>query len=406
MIETEYIQPETIDASSIKNVESTFINLHRYLKQNDYKGWEYDDLLASKPVNTLTFNSLWLKIAAVQVAKRSPINLRPLLRVPKLHSTKAFGFITKGYLLHDLYTGDEKYRADALQSLEWLLKNACKGYSGYCWGNDFDFASRAGFFPKEIPTIVWTSHIQEAFEMAYQSTGDSRYLDVVHSVADFIVNDLDRIEDKSGFCFAYAPGINFPIHNSNLLGMAAVLRSYKYSRNAEYLEIAKRSCNWSVTRQNIDGSWYYGDKPMLHWIDNYHTGYNLDCLSTAYEIAGDGFLDEKVIESTYSYWIKNLFDQDMAPRFYNTSSYPRDIQATAQAIETFCKMSVKYPDALAKAVDVFNWASGNMLQKNGSFAYRIYKSGKRNNLEAIHWGQATMLSSMGHILYYSKLKHK
>jgi hypothetical protein len=383
-----------------------FHALHDYLKIVDYKGWEYDDLLASKFVSAFTFNSLWLKIIAVQLAKRSPFNLRPLLGVPKLHSTKAFAFISKGYLLHDMVHNNHSYSVEIKNALDWLLANDSKGYSGRCWGNDFDFASRAGYFPRSLPTIVWTSHIQDAFDLAYQHTGNEEYKEVVISIAEFIISDLERIEDGSGFCFAYAPGILFPIHNSNLLGVAALLRAYKLTKDDRFLTTAKKACDWSVSKQNGDGSWYYGDKEMLHWVDNYHTGYNLDCLLCAHQIAGEGFVSMDVIRKTYDYWVGNLFDEDMAPKFYNNNSFPRDIQATAQAIESFCKYSVIDPSAYDHAVKVFEWACGNMLRDNGSFAYRLYKNGSRNDLEAIHWGQATMLSAMGHLLYYCATKNR
>ena len=310
----------------------------------------------------------------------------------------------KGYLLKGGLNKDNRYLNYIEEGLNWLIENSSKGYAGYCWGNDFDFASRAGYFPKELPTIVWTSHIQETFDLAYIATGNELYKDVVTSVADFICTDLDKIKDEAGFCFAYAPGINFPIHNSNLLGVAALLRSYKYTQNKNHLEAAKSACNWSVNKQNKDGSWYYGAIPMLHWIDNYHTGYNLDCMKLAHEIGGEDFIAMETITSTYRYWTEHLFDKDMAPRFYNHSSYPRDIQATAQAIESFCKYSTIDKEALNNAFAVFNWAVKNMLKENHSFAYRIYKNGKRNNLEAIHWGQSTMLSGMGHLSYYCARK--
>ena len=390
----------------LAEIREKFTGLHHFLKRSDYKGWEYDDLLASRFVSASTFSSLWLKIIAVQLAKRSPFNLRPMLGVPKLHSTKAFGFIAKGYMLHDIAVSESNYSDEIERALDWLLANDSKGYSGRCWGNDFDFASRAGYFPKSLPTIVWTAHIQESFYLAYQHTGNEKYKEVVLSVAEFILNDLERIEGENGFCFAYAPGILFPIHNSNLLGVAALARAYKLTGEERYLSPAAEACNWSVTRQNDDGSWYYGDKKMLHWIDNYHTGYNLDCMHTCHLIAGDDIVGMDVIQRTYDYWVKNLFDSNMAPRFYDNESFPRDIQATAQAIESFCKYSIVDPTALDKAIEVFRWANENMLKSNGSYAYRLYRNGKRNDLEAIHWGQSTMLSAMGHLLYYCATKNQ
>ena len=386
--------------ADLQRVEAAFHALHDYLVAHDFKGWEYDDLLASPLVRAVTGFGLYPRIAAVQLAKRFPLNLRPVLGVPRLHSTKGWGFIIKGYLYYQLATGDDRFLPYVRRGLDWLMENRSPGYAGYCWGNDFDFASRVGFYPKELPTVVWTSHIQAAYELAWDMLGDERYREVVTSAADFVANDLERTTDETGCCFAYSPGLECVIHNSNLLGAVALLRAWRHTGNQAHYELARQALNWSVHRINPDGSWYYGDRPMQHWIDNYHTGYNLDCLSLARELAGDDVVEASVIERTYAFWVKNLFDPDGAPKFYHNNSYPRDIQATAQAIESFSRFSVYDPDALTQAMKVCRWALGAMRKKNGSFRYRIYKHWT-NNLEAIHWGQATMLSAMGHLLFYA-----
>ena len=42
--------------------------------------------------------------------------------------------------------------------------------------------------------------------------------------------------------------------------------------------VAKEAIKYSCTRQLPNGAWLYGEDPMNHWIDNFHTGYNLDAL--------------------------------------------------------------------------------------------------------------------------------
>jgi hypothetical protein len=395
MNEEKIINPE-----NIKKVKQVFHGLHEYLVNNNFSGYEYDDLLASPLVNFLTFNSLYLKIAAVQVAKRFPWYIRNWVGVKKLKSTKAFAFIIKGYIHYFLSTGDKQYLTFCKSALDWLLENSSANYSGYCWGNDFDFASRAGFFPKGLPTIVWTSHIQEAFDYAYGMFGEDKYKQVVIDVANFIEQDLERSEDDSGICFAYAPRIVSVVHNANLLGAAALLRSWKYSKNEKHYYLAGRALNWSISRINPDGSWFYGEKKMQHWIDNYHTAYNLDCLCKCFEISDGKLLDKNIILKTYKYWMENFFFRDSVPKFYHNQLYPLDIQATAQAIESFSRYSAYDPDALNRGWNVSLWAIDHMRKKNNSFRYRRYQYWK-NNLEAIHWGQATMLSALGYLLYHT-----
>ena len=79
---------------NVSLIKDSFISLHRYLEQNDFAGYEYDDLLGSRLVSALTFDNLYLKIVAVQIAKRSFVNVRPLLGVRKLKSTKALAALS------------------------------------------------------------------------------------------------------------------------------------------------------------------------------------------------------------------------------------------------------------------------------------------------------------------------
>src|SRR5207244_7485887 len=104
---------------------------------------------------------------AVQIGELCPVPIRPLLRIRKLESTKARGFIARGYLYYYLYTNNAKWLTAAEESLAWLLRNHATGYVGISWGSEFDFASCGGFFRKGLPTIVWTSHIAQSFALAY-----------------------------------------------------------------------------------------------------------------------------------------------------------------------------------------------------------------------------------------------
>ena len=71
---------------------------------------------------------------------------------------------------------------------------------------------------------------------------------------------------------------------------------------------------------NADGSWFYGEKPMLHWIDNYHTAYNLDCLCLAHEIGGDDIVSDETVRRTFEFWRDHFFMDDGRPKFYMHSS--------------------------------------------------------------------------------------
>ena len=391
-----------------EDFKEAFLRLHHYLQECRYKGYEFDDLLSSPVVKHFTFNILKLQRVAIQVGQRFPLPIRPLLGVKKRESTKARGFITRGYLYCYLADRDSRWLKLAAESLDWLLRNSSPGFRGMSWGNNFDFATGMGLYPEGWPTIVWTSHIAATFEMAYLITKNEKYLTALESAAEFIVSSLERTEDEDGICFAYAPGIRVLVHNSNLLGAATLLRCWRYTKNRSLYDLAKFAYQWSISRINPDGSWYYRFAPRgaRNWIDNFHTAYNIDCFAVGHEIAGDDIVPFEILKRSYDFWVQNFFLPDGRPRYYHDKTFPLNIQCASQAIESFAKLSVKdFPQALQMAEKVLEWTLPNMQKPNGAFLYKINRLWK-NNLESIHWGESTMLAALGAYLFYSSHEAK
>jgi hypothetical protein len=234
-------------------------------------------------------------------------------------------------------------------------------------------------------------------------TQNEEYLTALKSAAEFIVSSLERTEDESGICFAYAPGIRVLVHNSNLLGAATLLRCWKYTKDPSLYDLAKPSFRWSISRINPDGSWYYRFAPpgARNWIDNFHTAYNIDCFAVGYEIAGEDVVPIDILKRSYDFWIRHFFLPDGTPRYYHDKTLPLNIQCASQAVESFAKLSAKdFPRALEMAEKVLEWTVQNMQKPNGAFLYKISRLWK-NNLESIHWGESTMLAALGAYLFYS-----
>jgi len=378
-----------------------FVALHTAVSSSGYRGWEFDDFLASPVVHALCFEKLLLQRIAIQVGERSPINLRPLLRVPKLRSAKADGFFARGYLNAHLATGEGRWldRAEAL--LDSLEDRSATGVPGCAWGNDFDFASRAGLFRKGVPTVVWTSHVGEAFVLAHRITGNVRYAETVVKAGDFVLNGLERHEDGEGVCLAYAPGLIPLVHNSNMLGGVALLRAWSHDGDERKLELARRVFGWSLARMEPDGSFYYGVGAKYAWIDNFHTAYVIDCLSEAHELGGAQVVPADALERTIRFWRRIFFRADGTPSYYHDRPYPFDIQCAAQAVETLSKLSATDPTALAQAQGVLRRTIEKLGRPDGFFDYRRFRH-HANRLVSLHWGQATMLSALGCFLVAAK----
>ena len=74
-----------------------------WLEENDYCGYDTFDGLNARFLRPLTFNSKMLRTVLQQGVRRFPINLRPFLGIPRSRSTKAMGFLARGFIrLHEV----------------------------------------------------------------------------------------------------------------------------------------------------------------------------------------------------------------------------------------------------------------------------------------------------------------
>ena len=299
--------------------------LANWLEKNDYSGYDTFDGLNSQVLRPLTFNNKFLQTVLQQGIRRFPLNLRPVLGVSKSRSTKGMGFLARGFMRLHQATGDPAWRGKAELALEWLEENQSAGHSGACWGNHFDYQSRSFYLPKGVPTVVWTSLIGHAFLDAYDQYGANRYLNIANSACEHILRDLDTFADRDGLCISYIPGMNKQVHNANTLGASLLARTFAHTGTQSYRALAAKAIQYTAQHQRPDASWYYGEAANLHWIDNFHTAYVLDCFKHYLQNTGDERFDQCMMNG-YGYWKKTFFLEDGTPRYYHYKTLPIDIQ--------------------------------------------------------------------------------
>ena len=378
-----------------KNLLLTSIHkLETWIEEHQYKGYEPFDGLSSV-FRPLTFNSCFAQQILQQVIRQSPVNLRPLLGVKPLESTKGTGYIAWGYLKMFKLTGEPSYRKKAERSLDWLIRNKSPLYEHFSWGNHFDYASRSGRLPKHCSTIVWTSLIGQTFLDAYEILGADSYLDVATSSCTWILG-LTREKTAAGACLSYTAQGQNSIHNSNMLGAAMLARTATFTGNAEYRQVAREAMGYSCAGQLPDGAWYYGEAPKNHWIDNFHTGYNLDSLKCYSDATHDTAFEEN-LRRGYAFFKNHFFEESGRPKYYYNRAYPIDIQCASQAIDTLVQFSDTDTSALDLACKVAEWTIQNMQDQSGYFYYRILPFMKVK-IPMIHWGQATMYKALSCLL--------
>lgn len=370
--------------------------LEKWVEDHDYKGYDPADGLTSF-LRPLTFGNIFLDRILQQFIWRFPINIRPFVGVKPLDSCIGRGYMASGYLTMFKSTNESGYKDKAIGCLNWLIDHKSPGFSEYCWGKMFDFASRGGRQGKYEPITVWTSLIGLAFLDAYEIIGDSKYLNVADSVCRWIV-ERPRNHTDSGFCInytAYGKG-NCTIHNQSMLAAAMLARTARFNGNREYREVAKEAITYSCSRQLPDGSWLYGEDPKYRWIDSFHTGYNLDALKCYIENSGDKTF-VKNLEKGFNFFKNNFFQYSGRPKYYHNRVYPIDSQCAAQAIETLSNFSAYDASTLHLAMKVAKWTIRNMQDRSGYFYFMRYPYFVLKT-PMIHWAQATSFKALAKLL--------
>jgi len=385
------------------NKNKSFLDLRDYCEKENFKGWDpYDGLNSWVIQKTFLGKSRIFRLAWIQFFKRNPINLRPLFGIKKDYNPKGIGLFLTGYC--NLYKIEQKQEhLDKINRLSnEILKLQTKGYSGACWGYNFDWQARAFFQPKYTPTVVATTFIGEALLEAYEITKRQELLDTAVSCTQFVLNDLNKSYDEDNdFTFSYSPLDNTQVYNAGLLGAKLLCLVYKYQNDESFIETAKKVVSYVCKRQNEDGSWAYGTLPFHQWIDNFHTGYNLECIYIYQTISKD-FSFKKNTEKGLKYYLENFFTEDGASKYYNNKVYPIDIHAPAQLVVTLSKLEV-LTDNFSLVNKVLDWTINNMQSPKGYFYYQKSPL-KMSRIPYIRWAQAWMFYAYSY--YFLELKEE
>ena len=173
-------------------------------------------------------------------------------------------------------------------------------------------------------------------------------------------------------------------------------RTSQYTQDKIASNVAKEAMRYSCTRQLNNGEWYYGEESNYHWIDNFHTAYNLDSLKCYLDNTNDNSFEKNQYKG-FKFYKDNFFQETGKPKYYSDRLYLVDIQCASQAIDTLSNFSDYNDSSLKLALKVADWTIKNMQDKSGYFYYRKLKW-KKIKIQMLHWGQATMFCALTHLL--------
>jgi hypothetical protein len=300
------------------------------------------------------------------------------------------GLFLAGYAQKFLATGDEACREKVRLFAQWLVTHAASGYSGACWGYNFDWPNRASFVPAGTPTIVNTAFVGLSFlaaKSALDGTPDA--LSVARSACDFILHDLHTsCSGDDEICFSYTPIDRRFVHNANLLGAWLLAAVHAYTGEEHLARNAKAAARFTLRQQRLDGSWPYGIARQDRWVDNFHTGYVLVALKRiATSLGTDEF--DAALEAGYRFWKTRMFFSRVIPKYCPDRAYPIDIHSVAQAILTLLEFSDLDSDATERAWQLASWVVDHMQDADGFFYYQIHRA-YRIRIPYMRWSQAWM----------------
>lgn len=364
-----------------------------YVEKENFSGYDPYDALNSPIARMLSFNLKYGRIFWIQLLRRLPVNIRPLLFMEKGHNPKGVGLFLGAYakLSHVWKEHDFSCSIDVLMHL--LAVSKSHGYSGNSWGYNFNWQSRAFYLPKYTPTIVNSSFIGHALLDAYEILGSQRFLDMAVPIKDFILNDLNRTREGDSFCFSYSPHDKTAVHNANLLGASLLFRLYEQTGDPILKDAAFSSLAYSMKYQHEDGSWYYAEAEIQRWKDSFHTGFNLQ--SIRYFLKEEESEFSRAYSKGVEFYLKNFFLEDGTPKYYHNRVYPIDIHSPAEAIYFLSGELANENGLLEK---IINWTFDNMLDKNGYFYFRTNRN-YSSKIPYMRWSQAWMMHALSEYLY-------
>jgi hypothetical protein len=245
--------------------------------------------------------------------------------------------------------------------------------------------------------LVCTTFVANALLDAYEQSLDSQCLDMAVSAATYIVNELYWTDGDSVASFSYPlPSLRSRTHNASLLAAAFLSRVSMHTGDEKFLGPALKAARYSVSKQQADGSWNYGESPTQRWIDNFHTGYNLCALQSIGRCAETVEFNQ-CIQGGLEFYLEHFFRQDGAPRYFHDHTYPIDIHSVAQSIITLIAFKNLEPRCEPLAHLVLRWAMTHMWDDRGFFYYRVLRLCTIRT-PYMRWSEAWMLLALSTLL--------
>jgi rhamnogalacturonyl hydrolase YesR len=385
-------------------LNNAVIKVRSFIEKEKFKGYDpYDTLNTFIPLDKM---GKWVSAIAIQIQKRNPVNIRPLLGIKKGINPKSHGLLLYAYSLQYEMTKDEKAREIMEELFDWLINNYSKGYSGYCWGYNFGWANPIKYVEPYVPNIVATSFVGKGIFQYYLTTKNEKAKEVLISITNFLLKDLPKAETDRGLCISYTPVLKDACFNATLLGGEILSKAYSLNGDEELKKKAKSIVDFVISYQLTNGLWNYEvdiETGRELAQTDFHQGYNVESISEICKYAG--FEEKKYTNSIIKgleYYRKEQFYDNGQSLWRLPKIYPVEIHNQSQGIITFSLLKNYNGEYLSFANKIAEWTIENMQDKNdGRFYFRKTKN-YDIKIPYMRWSQAWMFLALTRLQYENK----
>jgi len=375
----------------LPDLTSVYSHLWNYCRAQNFAGYDpYDGLNSQLFQSTPLKNSRLARLVWTQFFKRSLVNFRKVVRVPRERNAKGVALFALAALADYRDSGTKEAEMEVREMLDDLIGMSLKGFKGACWGYNFDWQSRSFFAPKGTPTIVPTAFAARALCEAAEVIDRDTYLPYARTIGDFILNDLNQTGDATDeVCFSYSPLDNTRVFNASLMAAEVLGTVGRMLQEDSLCDLARRAARYVIRRQHADGSWAYGADSHQAWSDNFHTAFILTSLSRLVESCRASDELEPALTRGFEFWKERFFLSNGWPKYYPNQLYPADVHSAAAAIVALVELRGRFPATLDLAEQIAAWAIDNLQSSHGYFYYQR-KRFYINRIEYMRWSEAWM----------------
>lgn len=294
-----------------------------WCEKSGWKGYDPFDGLTSPLLKKLPQNR-WIRLALLQLVKRSPINLRPLFRIQPQENAMTWASAILG-ALEAFQRGETSKKAFIRKGAERLFSLQTEGT--HLWGYPFPWQAKAFYLDAHKPNLVLSALCLRALAKAILALPQEELSTKWHGRCQLSAQALyANFYKKEAGCFSYVAHDFVLVHNANLLGVESL--AWFLPEKKEAIETAVQK---TITAQEISGRWPYGNQSYHEWCDNFHTAYNLISLNNIYSVLKQERI-ESSIKRGLNYYLTHAFTKDNRPRYYDNQTYPLETHSAAVAL--------------------------------------------------------------------------